>query len=119
MMTEDSLRLLGGLESENIPGNLNQDISFAVSSVKNKLEVADVTFASGKSGSKVSSTAQSGRNSSASRARWSLPSETSLNDGVSLAERYAKHRQARPSKTSEELELDTLKKQRAEKQLQK
>lgn len=125
MMTEESLRLLEALESENFPGHVNQDVSFAqhnTTTNKNKSGVVDVTFA--KSGSRHNNTtSSSGRNSSFSRSsknrsRWSLPSETSLNDGVSLADRFSARK---PSKglTSEELQLDALKRQRAEKQLKK
>jgi len=62
----------------------------------------------------------SGRSSkgSSGRARWSLPADSSLSDGLTLSERYAQRLQAR-GKTSEEILVETISAQRKQKLLEK
>ena len=105
-MDDESFFVLEEVENK-MPNNANKEVS--LTTAKNSKNSLDVTFAvgarTGVSGSSKES--QQGRSSSASRgskisrARWSLPSETSLNDGVSLSERYAKHQEDKGKSTEE------------------
>ena len=54
--------------------------------------------------------------SSRGRARWSLPSDASGEDGLTISQRYAKRQQQiKEKKSTEELQIDAIKKQRQEK----
>ena len=103
--------------------NESKDFSFIQGKSKQPSQkTLDITFAGGNEngrGQKTSSSSQRsslgqssmGRKSKGSmgRARWSLPSDESLNDGLSVSERYAQRKLAK-TKSSEELGLEALKK---------
>ena len=90
------------------------DITFAATGAKNQ------HLQRTSSSSQRSSMVSKGRLSkgSSGRARWSLPSDVSLNEGMTMSD----HQQDKKSKkgmTSEDLMLDQIKQQRAEKNLLK